>query len=237
MYGRKSMEIKPISFQVAVIYIPHILCGDTWKNGRAMGLKAKFTEITNKCQSTDDVSFVDLNEFDFVGDIECIDENECRNFHRLLNVVFKRYYINLFGGPALANCPIGDIKKMFEIILQQMRKPVFDIVKLMDIIDSKFNNPSNNVPGQVYIIDNIKTTKVGASHDAQKRFRNLKNNVDIYPDARLACVYDVEDMYGFEAKAHALLNQWKTQNPLHANKRTAGWRNARRALFVFTNFG
>jgi len=191
-----------------------------------MGLKAKFTEITNRCQSSNNPSAlcVDLDEFDFVGDIECADVNECRNFHRLLNVVFKRYYINDFGGPALANCPIGDIKKMFEIILQQMRKPDFNIVKLMGIIDGKFNDPSNNTPGQIYIIDNVKTVKVGASHDALQRFRNLKANGEIFPNATLVVVYNVADQNGFEAKAQAILNEHKAQNPVKALNRNPQWR-------------
>ncbi len=97
-------------------------------------------------------------------------------------------------------------------------------LNMMNLIDEKYCVAKEK--GQIYIIDNIKTVKVGASHNAITRFRELKANGEIDLNARLKWIYDVPDMYGFEALAHALLNQWKTQNPIYSSNRAVGWRYA-----------
>ncbi|OWV26603.1 hypothetical protein B7988_05435 [Fibrobacter sp. UWB1] len=167
---------------------------------------------------------MNLNDFVFIGDITCSNENECRDFHRLLNVIFKRYYVNDFGGPCLKNCKHSQIIPLFKHILQKKRNRVFDIIDLMERIEKLYYDASNVNVGQVYIIDNIKTVKVGASHDALQRFRNLKANGEIFPNATLVVVYNVADQNGFEAKAQALLNKYKAQNPVKAQNRNSQWR-------------
>jgi hypothetical protein len=171
-----------------------------------------------------------VNLFNFipVADILCIDENECKNLHRLSNVILKRYYINDFGGPAIPNFPYNEIMSLYRGILRYMRKPSKSpnplYLDMMNFIDEKYCIAKEK--GQIYIIDNVKTVKVGASHNAITRFRELKANGEIDLNARLMWIYDVPDMYGFEALAHALLNQWKTQNPIYSSNRAVGWRYA-----------
>ena len=46
----------------------------------------------------------------------------------------------------------------------------------MEHVEKMFYDASNVYPGQVYVIDNIQTIKVGASHDAVQRFKDLRNN-------------------------------------------------------------
>ena len=113
---------------------------------------------------------------------------------------------------------------MFKAILQKMRNRFFDIVGIMELIEKKFYDASNVNVGQVYIIDNIQTVKIGASHDARKRFKDLKLNGEIFPNAKLVIVYDVYDQSGFEAKAQAILNKFKAQNPMKAQSRNPQWR-------------
>ncbi len=209
-----------------------IPCGNTWKNGRAMGLLAKFQQINLKCSQSSNpmAKCVNFKNFVFIGNIQCISQFECKMLHRLSNVILKRYYINDFGGPAIPNFAYGDIMPMYRSILYYMRlssqSPNPSYLKMMDLIDGRYCPSNMIVNGQIYIIDNINSIKVGASKNAITRFRQLKANGQINSNARLVWVYDVADMYGFEAKAQALLNQWKTQNPLYTNNRTAGWRNA-----------
>ena len=167
---------------------------------------------------------MNLNDFIFIGDIACSDEKECRAFHRLLNVIFKRYYVNFFGGPRLKNCRHTQIIPLFEHILQRMRSRKFDIIDIMEHVEKNYYDASNVFKGQVYIIDNIQTIKVGASQDARGRFNELKANGDIFPDASLVVFYDVADQNGFEAKAQAILNKRKAQNPLKSQNRNPQWR-------------
>ena len=167
---------------------------------------------------------MNLNDFVFIDNIVCSNEDECKSFHRLLNVIFKRFYVNDFGGPCLKNCKHGEIIPMFKAILQKMRNRFFDIVGIMELIEKKFYDASNVNVGQVYIIDNIQTVKIGASRDAQKRFKDLKLNGEIFPNAKLVIVYDVYDQSGFEAKAQAILNKFKAQNPMKAQSRNPQWR-------------
>ena len=195
-----------------------------------MGLKAKFNQITQRCSKSSNPMALglNLNKFKFIGDIQCSTENECRALHRLSNVILKRYYINDFGGPAIYGLNFSDILSLYNSILKELRNnnqsPNPNYLKMMDLLDKVFCQQSDIVYGQIYIIDNIKSVKVGASHNAITRFRQLKANGEIYPNAHLMCVYDVYDMFGIEAKSHALLNGWKTQNPLYASNRALGWR-------------
>ena len=124
----------------------------------------------------------------------------------------------------MKNCKHGEIIPMFKAILQKMRNRFFDIVGIMELIEKKFYDASNVNVGQVYIIDNIQTVKIGASRDAQKRFKDLKLNGEIFPNAKLVIVYDVYDQSGFEAKAQAILNKFKAQNPMKAQSRNPQWR-------------
>lgn len=94
----------------------------------------------------------------------------------------------------------------------------------MEHVEKFYYDASNVFKGQVYVIDNIQTIKVGASQDARGRFNELKANGDIFPDASLVVFYDVADQNGFEAKAQAILNKYKTQNPLKAQNRNPQWR-------------
>lgn len=105
-----------------------------------------------------------------------------------------------------------------------MRNRIFDIIDIMEHVEKKFYDASNVYPGQVYVIDNIQTIKVGASHDAVQRFKDLKANGEIFSNAKLVVYYDVYDQNGFEAKAQALLNKHKAQNPLKAQNRNSKWR-------------
>ena len=195
-----------------------------------MGLLAKFQDITKNCGISSNSMARKVNLFNFipVANILCKDQNECRNLHRLSNVILKRYYINDFGGPAIPNFPYDKIMSLYRGILRYMRKPSKSpnplYLDMMNFIDEKYCVAKEK--GQIYIIDNVKTVKVGASHNAITRFRELKANGEIDLNARLNWVYDVPDMYGFEALAHALLNQWKTQNPIYSSNRAVGWRYA-----------
>ncbi len=167
---------------------------------------------------------MNLKDFNFIDNIVCSNENECKSFHRLLNVIFKRFYVNDFGGPCLKNCKHSQIIPLFKYILQQMRNRIFDIIDIMEHVEKKFYDASNVYPGQVYVIDNIQTIKVGASHDAVQRFKDLKANGEIFSNAKLVVYYDVYDQNGFKAKAQALLNKHKAQNPLKAQNRNSKWR-------------
>lgn len=236
------MDIHTYSL-LAETYTVLIPCGNTWKNGKAMGLLAKFQQINLNCSLSSNpmANVVNFNDFKQIGNVKCKSEFECKMLHRLSNVILKRYYINDFGGPAIPKFAYSDILPMYGNILYCMRLPSQSpnpsYLKMMDLIDGRYCPSNKIVDGQIYIIDNITSIKVGASRNAITRFRQLKANGEIRPNARLVWVYDVADVYGFEAKAQALLNQWKTQNPLYANNRTAGWRNAGRTLFVFIVFG
>ena len=105
-----------------------------------------------------------------------------------------------------------------------MRNRIFDIIDIMEHVEKMFYDASNVYPGQVYVIDNIQTIKVGASHDAVQRFKDLRNNGEIFPNAKLIVVYDVYDQNGFEAKAQAILNKCKAQNPMKVQGRNPQWR-------------
>ena len=105
-----------------------------------------------------------------------------------------------------------------------MRNRIFDIIDIMEHVEKMFYDASNVYPGQVYVIDNIQTIKVGASHDAVQRFKDLKANGEIFSNAKLVVYYDVYDQNGFKAKAQALLNKHKAQNPLKAQNRNSQWR-------------
>jgi hypothetical protein len=236
------MNIHTYSLLAETFLTKIIPCGNFWINGKAMGLLAKFQQINLNCSLSSNkmAKVVNFNDFKQIGNVRCKSEFECKMLHRLSNVILKRYYINDFGGPAIPKFAYSDILPMYGNILYCMRQPSqspnLSYLNLMDMIEKHYR-PSNITEGNVYIIDNITSIKVGASSNAITRFRRLKAKGQINSNARLVWVYDVADMYGFEAKAQALLNQWKTQNPLYANNRTAGWRNAGRTLFVFIVFG
>lgn len=158
-----------------------------------------------------------------MGNIECLDENECKYLHRLLNVLFKRYYVNDFGGIRLRKIKHDVILKVFQLFLEHSRRSSYDIVSDMEIIDDSFCESTDIEDGQIYIIDNVTTIKVGAAKNAQIRFDGLIRNGELSPQAKLKVVYEVPDEFGFEAKAQAVLNQYKAQNPNNAGNRNALW--------------
>lgn len=93
----------------------------------------------------------------------------------------------------------------------------------MDVIDEQFCQANDVRAGQIYIIDNVDTVKVGASTNAMFRFYGLLNARELNPNAKLKVVYDVADEYGFEARAQAILNKHKAQNPIYKKSRNMLW--------------
>ena len=191
--------------------------GNTWKGNRSMGLEAKKTEITNRCKLSHNpqTRCLDLHEFQTVANIECTDSRECLRLCRLVTVIFKRFYINDFGGVAIPRFPLDKIEISIKYILKHcMRMKDKTIVEVLGMFDRQFRSQDQIHDGEVYIIDNLETTKVGFSHDAEQRFENLKRNGELNEDATLYKVYSTWDAEGVEASAHALLDEWKTQNPI-----------------------
>lgn len=123
----------------------------------------------------------------------------------------------------MKNCRHAQIIPLFKYVLRQMRNRKFDIINIMEHVEKLYYDASNVFKGQVYIIDNIQTIKVGASQDARIRFNELKANGEIFPNASLVVFYDVADQNGFEAKAQAILNKYKAQNPLKSQNRNPQW--------------
>lgn len=196
--------------------------GDTYSRfGRARGLIAKQKEITLKCSMSSNpmARCVDLTKFSLISNLECADAEECLYLCRFLTVVFKRFYVNDFGGFAIPNFPIDKILPVFKWILEQLRVRQMTEIEIMGKFDQHFKQFVPSTSGQVYVIDNLETTKVGCSHNAEKRFENLKANRELNQDATLYAVLNVEDMEGFEASAQCLLNQFKDQNPAKSKYR------------------
>jgi len=211
---------------LAGIFTAHIQCGlSHGKDNKAKGLEAKKREITLNCELFGDKesNFLDLEKFHKIENIECLNENECKNFHRLLNVILKRYYIPVFGGVRLHRMTPKAISKMFRIILDLSRSKSFNIIHIMEMIDERFCRKEDVKGGEVYLIDNVETIKIGESKNAQLRFEGLVKNGELNPNAKLKVVYTVDDKCGFEAKAQAILNQYKSQNPRKAKGRNASW--------------
>lgn len=202
---------------------------DTWgKFGKAKGLKAKKIEVTRKCifSTNQDARIVNMKDFETVCNFECANEDECKKLHRMFNVIFKRFYVNDFGGPRIKNFPIDKIEFTLQKIVEKLRKPELQNSELLHFLgkfDKQFREKSSIKQGQIYVIDNKTTIKVGASYDAQHRFDELKSKHEINEDAKLKTIYDVYDQDGFETSAHCALNYYKDQNPAKSAFRDKAW--------------
>jgi len=202
--------------------------GDTWnKYGKAAGLEAKKTEITRDCQKSLDpeVNCINLHQFQFVCNIQCKDKDECLELHRMVQEVFKRFYLNGFGGVAIPKFKIDKIEESIRfILLHCIRLKDLDLVYVLGRFDEIFRIEKDIRQGEVYIIDNAgKSTKVGLSNNPQKRLANLISAGELYQNATLYQTYQVYDVEGFESSAHALLHEYKYQNPLKSFSRNSNY--------------
>ena len=186
-------------------------------------LNAKKDKITNLCSRHPETSFIDLHKFHQIANIECKDKNECLELCRNVNVVFKEFYINNFGGFAVPDMSFKDVEQAIKGILDRcMRKKNLTFVDAVGFVDSKYRDKTNLYDGQLYIMDNAgKSVKVGLSKDPENRLRNLILNGELYHNASLFNTYRTKDSIGVEASAHACLNDYKYQNPLKSSGRNS----------------
>jgi hypothetical protein len=136
----------------------------------------------------------------------------------------KPFYENDLGAPIFKNTNIDTVKKLYQILWNNFKqgKPPYELIERV------YNSFKHDDPkkGYIYIMDNIKTVKVGLSHDPEGRYYRLKNANEIYQTAKLEYQMVTSDMVLSEALCHAKLCQYKTSNPIIKSRSTRcdkGW--------------
>ncbi len=201
---------------------------DTYtKTGNPAGLIAKMKYITKNCKSSSnpDVQCIDLFQFKTIANIECQNASECLKLCRTVSVVLKNFYVNGFGGVAVPGLQINYVQNAIEYILVHcIRKKDQSLVEVLGKFNNAFRDKTTIRKGKLYIIDNNqKSTKVGCSNNPIRRLCELKTNHELYPNASIYSTYETDDVEGVEASAHAILNDWKSQNPYYATNRNSNY--------------
>lgn len=178
-------------------------------------LHKKTNDIRNK---------LSLPPFKLILKLEAPTEEYAHNFLQYVNMATKPFYQNGIGSPMFKNTNINTVKKLFQSLWNSFEKgkPAIELIEPLYCY-FKHDDPKE---GYIYIMDNIKTVKVGLSHDPEGRYYRLKTANEIYQTATLEYQMKTCDMILSEALCHAKLCHDKTSNPIIKSRSTRcdkGW--------------
>lgn len=165
-----------------------------------------------------------LPPFKLILKLEAPTEEYAHNFLQYVNMATKPFYQNGIGSPVFKNTDINSVKKLFQSLWVSFEKNK----PALELIEPIYEHYEHDKPeeGYIYIMDNIKTIKVGLSHDPEGRYYRLKNTNEIYQTAKIEYQMETSDMVLSEALCHAKLCQYKTSNPIIKSRSTRcdkGW--------------
>lgn len=165
-----------------------------------------------------------LPTFDLILKLDAPTEEYAHNFLQYVNMVTKPFYQNCIGSPMFKNTTFDSVKRLFTCLWHnfEKQKPAYELIEPI------YNHYQHDKPkeGYIYIINNIRTIKVGFSDDPERRYYQLKRDNQIYHSAQLEYKLKTDNMVLAEALCHAKLCQYKTSNPLitsRSNRCDKGW--------------
>lgn len=153
-----------------------------------------------------------LPPFELILKLDAPTEEYAHNFLQYVNFVTKPFYQNGIGSPKFKNMDFDTVKKLFTCLWHLFEKGK----QPYELVEPIYNHFQHDKPkeGYIYIINNIKTVKVGLSDDPERRYYLLKRDNEIYHSAQLEYQMKTENMVLAEALCHAKLYEYKTSNPL-----------------------
>ena len=165
-----------------------------------------------------------LPPFKLILKLEAPTEEYAHNFLQYVNMATKPFYQNGIGSPMFKNTNINSVKKLYQSLWNSFEKgkPPYELIEPI------YDHYEHDTPqeGYIYIMDNIKTVKVGLSHDPEARYYLLKRENEIYQTAKLEYQMKTSNMVLSEALCHGVLYEQKASNPIITGRDSScdkGW--------------